>query len=203
MRVLFAILATFLLAQCASSEDERFRVGESPRALVVIGIAEAAGNTEADYSMLWRRIGPDGRFEGIDENNSIEANTNVGGTVRIRGIPGEFKIVEVDPGTYALDSVFAVIHDRVNYIANGVVTGPERPGFEVRAGEAVYIGIWQLTMEETTAVGRLWRLDENDLRAVLNQSHPTVGGVRVREVGTRLVQCAPHRRNAVSQRQAC
>jgi hypothetical protein len=58
-------------------------------------------------------------------------------------------------------------------------------------------------LEETNAVAHMWRLDENDLRPVLNQAHPTYGGVRVREVGTRAVQCSPHRRNAVSQRQAC
>ena len=27
---------------------------------------------------------------------------------------------------------------------NGVIAGPERPAFEVRPGEAVYLGIWQV-----------------------------------------------------------
>ena len=31
--------------------------------------------------------------------------------MRVRGIPGEFTHAEVEPGIYALDSVFALIRD--------------------------------------------------------------------------------------------
>lgn len=203
MRLLFVLLATLALAQCAHKDDDRFRVGASPRALVIIGVAEAFNSTDADYSLLWRRVGPDGRFEDIGGRTAIEADTNVRGTVRVRGIPGEFKVAEVEPGIYALDSAFAVIHDNVNYIANGVVTGPSRPSFEVRAGEAVYLGIWQMDVDEVTAVARPWRLDAGDAHAVLRAADPVNGDVRVRETTLRDVACAPHRRNNITQREVC
>lgn len=203
MRRLLAILATLALAQCASSDDDRFRVGESPRAFVIIGVAEAFSSTEADYEMLWRRVDASGNFEDPEGRTAFEARTNDRNTVRVRNIPGEFRLVEIDPGVYALDSVFAVIHDRVNYIANGVVIGPDRPTFEVRPGEAIYLGIWQLDLEDNNAVARPWRLDEADARAVVTQAHPVAGGLRVRETQTRAVLCTPRRLNNVSQRQVC
>ena len=54
-----------------------------------------------------------------------------------------------------------------------------------------------------TAVTRPWRLDQNDLRAVLRQADPLVGDVRVRETQTRAVVCEPRRLSANSQRQIC
>lgn len=207
MRHLFAILATFALATCASSgEDDRFRVGASDRAFVIIGVAEAADNTSATYDLLWRRLDPAGNFTPEIEagRTSFQAETNERGTVRIRGIPGEFMMREIDPGVYALDSVFAVIRDdRVNYIANGVVTGPERPAFEVRPGEAVYLGIWQVNIEDVTAVARPWRLNEADLRAVLDRRDEIDGEVRLRETYTRAVPCQPQRLNSRTQRRIC
>jgi len=203
MRLLFVLLATLALAQCAHKDDDRFQVGGSPRALVIIGVAEAYNNTDADYALLWRRVGQDGRFEDIDGRTAIEAETNARGTVRVRGIPGEFKIAEVDPGVYALDSAFAVIHGNVNYIANGVLAGPSRPSFEVRAGEAVYLGIWQMDLDEVTAVARPWRLDPADAQAVMRAANAVNGEMRVRETSVREVPCAPRRRNNVTQRQVC
>jgi hypothetical protein len=192
------------LAQCAHKEDDdRFRVGASPRALVIVGVAEAYNSTDADYSLLWRRVGPDGRFEEIGGHTAIEAETNARGTVRVRGIPGEFKIAELEPGVYALDSAFAVIHDRVNYIANGVIEGPSRPSFEVRAGEAVYLGIWQMDVSDASAVTRPWRLEASDAQAVLHEANPANGDVRVRETSPLDVPCAPHRRSNITQREVC
>lgn len=203
MRFLFVILAALALAQCASGEDNRFRVGQSPRAYVIINVAEAAENTSATYDMLWRRV-EGGQFAPLGDGRSFQAESNERGTIRIRGIPGEFMFKEVDPGTYALDSVFAVIRDRrVNYIAQGVVTGPERPAFEVRAGEAVYLGIWQVNIEDVSAVARLWRLNENDLRAVLREQDAIRGDVRMRETHTVTAPCAPRRLTNRSQRQVC
>jgi hypothetical protein len=154
--------------------------------------------------MLWRRLAADGTFSEYGGRRIIEAETNARGTVRVHGIPGEFRLVEVEPGVYALDSAFALIRDGpVNYIANGVIEGPERPAFEARPGEAVYLGIWQMDIEETHAVARPWRLSEADLVSVLRASNELVGNVRMRETHTRAVACAPQRLNNLTQRQIC
>jgi hypothetical protein len=207
MRALFVILAALVLAQCASSDeedDDRFRVGVSDRSFVIIGVAEAASNTSAEYEMLWRKLDGAGDFARIGGDTAFQAETNEGGALRIRGIPGEFLLREIEPGDYALDSVFAVIEDdRVNYIAQGLVQGPERPSFEVRPGEAVYLGIWQVDIEDSSAVTRLWRMSEADLRAVLREQDDVLGDVRMRDTQTRAVPCTPQRLNNRSQRQVC
>jgi hypothetical protein len=204
MRFLFAILALGVVACASSDEDNRFRVGSSPRSYVIIGVAESAANTSASYDLLWRRLDATGGFERLDDDTSFMAETNERGTIRIRGIPGEFTLREVEPGTYALDSVFGLIRaDRVNYIADGLIRGPERPAFDVRPGEAVYLGIWQVDLEEVTAVTRPWRLSDSDLRAVLEEQDEVLGDVRMRETGTRAVACTPRRMNNQTQRQVC
>jgi hypothetical protein len=204
MRFLFAILTALALTSCASSDDDRFRVGSSPRSFVIIGVAEAAANTSASYDLLWRRLDAAGGFTPLDDDTAILAETNERGSMRIRGIPGEFTLREVEPGAYALDSVFGVLRDdRVNYIANGLITGPERPAFEVRPGEAVFLGIWQVDLEDNSAVTRQWRLSEADLRAVLSEQDNVLGDVRMRETVTRAVACAPRRMNNQTQRQVC
>ncbi len=198
------IAAALLLAQCVSSEDDRFQVGQSPSAFVVIGVAEAAGATEARYTMLWRQVDASGAFTEPTGRTAFEAETNSRGTVRVRGVPGEFRLVEVEPGVYALDSVFGVIRERrVNYIAQGVIEGPERPAFEVAPGEAVYLGIWQATLEETRAVARPWRLSETDMRAVRRNANAVNGPMNLRETHTRSVTCAPRRLSNLSQREIC
>lgn len=206
MRHFLAILATLALAQCASHEDERFRVGESPRAYVIIGVAESAANTAESYRMLWRRLDEGGRFiADYNGRNSFEPHTNSRSSLRIHGIPGEFEMVEIDPGTYALDSVFATLSEHsVTYFANGVIQGPSRPSFDVGPGEAVYLGIWQLTLDDTTAVARPWRLNEADLRAVMREANdPIIGAPVPRETKPRDVACAAHRLNTITQRQVC
>ena len=205
MRFVLAMLGALLAAHCATSEeDRRFRVGESERAFVIIGVAESSANTSPRYTMLWRRLDSSGAFTRLSGDSAFEARTHTGGAVRVRGIPGEFVMAEIDPGVYALDSVFAVIRDQnVNYSANGVILGPERPTFEVRPGEAVYLGIWQMDLEDVTAVTRPWRLDEADVRAALTQNEAIVGRARVRQTYTRSVPCEPHQLNPRSQRQAC
>lgn len=205
MRLLFAILAAMTLATCAGREDERFRVGEAPKGYVILGLAESSENTSPSYIVAWRHLGPDGAFSEYDGDRVFEARTNARASERIRGIPGEFFMGEVEPGVYALDGVFGIIRDgRVNYVAQGVIPGPERPSFEVRPGEAVYIGIWQMDIVDAGATTRLWRLDRSDLDAVLRQANPVRGGdVRVRETHERAVPCAPHRLNMMSTRQVC
>lgn len=203
MRLLFVVLAALTVAQCASSDDRRFRVGQSPHALVVIGVAEAANNTSPRYTMLWRRLDESGAFMRYDESTIIEPRTHMGGSVRIRGIPGEFVVAQVEPGVYALDSVFALIRDeRVNYSATGVIAGPERASFEVRAGEAIYLGIWQVDLEDVTAVTRPWRLERADAEAVMHEVN-ALGPVTLRRVRTIAVPCAPHQLNTRSQREIC
>jgi hypothetical protein len=204
MRLFLAMVGVLLVAQCATPEDKRFRVGASPRAFVIIGIAESGANTSPRYTMLWRRLDATGGFTRFDDDNNFEAHTQSSGSVRVRGIPGEFAMAEVEPGVYALDSVFGVIRgDRINYSANGVIVGPERPAFEVRPGEAVYLGIWEVNLEEVTAVTRPWRLDQADVYAALRQADPIIGIPSMRETHTRAVPCTPHQLYLRSQRQVC
>lgn len=205
MRLFWAVLGALLVAQCATSEeDRRFAVGQSPRAFVVIGVAEAGANTSPRYAMLWRRLDSSGGFTRLDDDTAFEARTHESSSVRVRGIPGEFVMREIEPGVYALDSVFAIIRDRrVDYSANGVIVGPERPAFEVRPGEAVYLGIWQMDLEDVTAVARPWRLDEADGSAVLRQADAVNGAARLRQTSTRAVPCTPHRLHPRTQREVC
>lgn len=205
MRLVFALLSCFVLAQCATRrEDQRFRVGESESGFVIIGIAEAAANTSPRYTVLWRRLDQDGRFIRYGAGRIFEARSESGEGAQVPGIPGEFIMSEVEPGIYALDSVFATIADgRVTYVANGVVPGPERPSFEVHPGEAVYLGIWEANIEDVVAVTRPWRLEQSDLDAIVRESRSVIGPVRMVEPQTRSVPCAPYRLNTVSQRQVC
>lgn len=204
MRGVIAILACVLLAQCALPGDKRFRVGEDERSYVILGIAEAAENTSPRYSVLWRRLDADGNFMRYGRRRIFEARSESGDNTQVPGIPGEFVFAEVAPGTYALDSVFALIEDgRVNYSANGLVRGPERPSFEVRRGEAVYLGIWQTNLVDAAAIVRPWRLEQSDLDAVVSATDPIVGPVRLMETQMRAVPCAPYRLNTVSTRLVC
>lgn len=204
MRLLILIVGALALAQCATAEDRHFRVGESEDAYVIIGVAEASESREARYEMLWRRLDGEGRFAELSGRNAFEASTNQGSTLRIRGIPGEFTMLRVAPGVYALDSVFGVIRgERVNYVSDGVIEGPERPAFAVRAGEAVYLGLWQADMDYARAVARPWRVTETDLRAVLHNSDEVLGQVRIRQTEMRNVACAPHPMNSRTRRQVC
>lgn len=206
MRNLLAIVAAVALTTCATAEDKRFAVGESSNGYVIVGVAEESGAAqEASYTMLWRRVDPaTGRFAPLNNRTAFEARTNAHDSVRVHGIPGEFAMGELAPGVYALDSIFAEIIDRrVAYVAQGVVVGPDRPTFEVRPGEAVYLGIWQMHLTELNAVTRLWRIDEADKDAVVREAHQTRGEVTVREPHTTQVACTPVRLNAVSTRQVC
>ena len=140
----------------------------------------------------------------MDGAASLRRARSLGDNAQVLGIPGEFVFAEIAPGTYALDSVFALIEDgRVNYSANGLVRGPERPSFEVRPGEAVYLGIWQANLVDAAAVVRPWRLEQSDLDAVLVAANPVTGPVRLTETQTRAVPCAPYRLNTVSTRLVC
>jgi len=200
------IAAAFALAQCASSRDEEgFRVGESENALVVLGVAEAADATQADYAVLWRRVDPETRaFTDLGGGRSIELQTNSGSTVRVPGLPGEFAVFEVEPGAYALDGVFATIEDgRVVYIAEGLITGEERPGFDVVAGEAVYLGIWEATLDGHHASVRPWRLNEADMQAVLRAADLDLDQMRLQETDVRAVTCAPRFVSSFSRRRIC
>lgn len=205
VRFIFVIVAALMVAQCASEpEDSRFHVGASPRGYVIIGAAESADEREPAYAMLWRRLDGSGHFTEYSDARAIEARTNANNTLRIDGIPGEFAMGEVEPGVYALDSVFAVLNEeRVAYYAQGVVTGPERPSFEVRPGEAVYLGIWEMRVEGAYATTRLWRADAADLGRVIQAAQTTIGEVRLLAPETRSVPCAPHRLNNMSLRQVC
>ena len=204
MRLLFVFVSALLLAQCASSDDRRFRVGESAPAFVIIGVAETSDSRAPHYTMLWRRLDGDGAFTSYDDSRIIEPRTNSDSSIRVRGVPGEFLLREVQPGAYALDSVFAVLREgQLDYIAQGVLTGATRPAFEVRSGEAIYLGIWEMNLEGAEAVGRLWRLDGGDLRAVVRASDEIVGDVRLRETRARAVPCTPNRVSNMSQRLVC
>ncbi|MEZ5961452.1 MAG: hypothetical protein R3C30_13655 [Hyphomonadaceae bacterium] len=179
-------------------------MGEAETSYVIIGIAEAHANTSPSYTVLWRRLDENGNFMRYGARRIFEARSESGDGVQVPGIPGEFILSEVEPGTYALDSVFALVRDgRVNYSANGVVRGPERPSFEVRPGEAVYLGIWEADLDNVVAVVRPWRQEQSDLDAVLRRTETVVGPVRSVEPQMRLVPCAPYRLRTSSQRQVC
>lgn len=204
MRILFTVGAALAMAGCASNKDTRFRVGEDAHSFVVIGVAEAADEREPAYTMLWRRVGADGRFLDYGGRRVLEARTNSNETLRLENLPGEFVMAEVEPGTYALDSVFAVLREEgLNYFAQGLVLGPERPSFEVRPGEAAYLGIWEMDVGEIYASARLWRLDETDMRAVARAADATIGEMHLLETRESAVPCEPHQLNNMSQRQVC
>lgn len=204
MRVIFAMMACLALAQCASRADEPFRVGEAATSYVIIGVAEAAQNTSPSYTVLWRRLDGEGAFMRYGARRVFEVRSESGEGIQAPGIPGEFILSEVEPGTYALDSTFASIRDgRVTYTANGLVVGPERPTFEVRPGEAVYLGIWEVDLQDSAATSRLWRLDQSDLDAILREAGTVSGTVRMLETQERAVPCHPFRLNQVSTRQVC
>lgn len=211
MRHLLALAAILALVQCSTDEDDRVQPEAVPDAYVIIGIAEAPDSVDPSYAMLWRRAYADGfanlsMRSVIDQDpNIFEPSTNDGGSVRVRGIPGEFTVARLQPGIYALDSVFAVIaENRVNYFANGVIEGPARPSFEVRPGEAIYLGIWEVRIDGNTPSATLWRLDEADARAVVRAAREDTGGdVRLRRTDMRTVPCTPHRISGLTQRQIC
>lgn len=204
MRVLLAIAFAVALNGCASDEDARFRVGEGASAFAIIGVAESASEREPAYTMLWRRLGPDGTFLPYGGRTIFEARTNANDSVRIDDLPGEFAMGRLEPGVYALDSVFAVLQENgVNYIAQGVVQGPERPSFEVQSGEAIYLGIWEMNVTGVAANTRLWRLNEDDMRMVVRAADPIVGHMRLRETQTRTAPCTPRQLGNMSQRQVC
>ena len=204
MRFWLALLAALAFAQAAAARAD-FVVGEEERALVIIGVAELENDAEPAYSMLWRRVGDDGSFGAWDEDLAFEARSSSNNTVRVRGIPGEFTFVEVPPGTYALDGVFAEIEERgLRYFANGAVVGPARPSFDVAAGEAVYLGIWLTHLDVTNAVATasLWRLEADDARAAVGPSEDIEGEVHLRATRMLDVPCTP-RRMGMSRREIC
>lgn len=204
MRLLFAILSVALVASCVTPDDDRFYVGRAANALVIIGVAEGSDNTSARYTMLWRLLDAGGEFTELDNDRAFSPETNTRGSIRVRGIPGEFYVYEVDPGTYALDGVYGIIRDnRVNYAADGIIEGPDRPAFSVRPGEAVYLGIWEANIEEMRAIARPYRLEQSDLSSVLASEDLVVGEVRPRATETRSVPCAPRRISTITQRRVC
>lgn len=204
MRLVFAMLACLALMQCAMPGGRRFHVGEDGDAFVIIGVAKSGANTSPSYRMLWRRLNEGGGFRTYGMGRFFEARTNTGDSVRVNGLPGEFVLAKIEPGTYALDSVYATIPEgRVVYVANGLVREAERPGFTVRPGEAVYLGIWEVNIDGGSAVARLWRLEEADMRAVLREAEPVAGEVHVRAMDVVSAPCAPYRISNVSQRQVC
>jgi hypothetical protein len=204
MRRLLALVATLALAQCAHKEAAQEQIA-TPTGYVVIGVAESAANTQPEYLMLWRKVDPvTGGFAPLNGHTSFEARTNDGASLRVRGVPGEFEHFQLEPGEYALDSVFAILHDeRVNYFAQGVITGPERPSFEVQAGDALFLGIWEVNLVEADATARLWRLESDDARALIHASNNAHTALTLRATEIRSVACAPHRTSNLSQRQVC
>lgn len=197
MRVLFVAIAVLVLSQCISAP-------ERASTLVIIGLAEAPDNVAPDYTMLWRRVDEaSGRFEDRAARRMIEFASDSAGTVRVPGLPGEFKVARLEPGRYALDGVFATLREgAVTYTAQGSITGPERPSFQARAGEMIYLGIWQASLDGNHAVVRPWRLDESDLRAVAREAQ-IEGTIHLRAPEAYSVPCAPRRVHPALAREIC
>lgn len=206
-RLIAVAAASLCTVQCTTPrEADRFRVGQSSNAFVIIGVAEAAQARHPEYAVLWRQIDPrTGGFEDYTMVRAFEARTNDGDSLRVAGLPGEFLAVEIEPGAYALDSVFGAISDGgVVYIAQGVIAQPQRPSFEVAAGEAIYLGIWEASLEGHNAVVRPWRLEERDLQLVANEiGDVVIGGIRMREARAREVPCTLRYMSNFSERQIC
>lgn len=201
MRALVLLLALLVLPQCASGGDQ---APQAPPTRVIIGIAKNASNRGPVYELLWRRLDAQGHFTDYDDSRAFQVQTNAGNTVRVRGIPGEFAVLRVQPGVYALDSSFAQLReDNLNYFAQGVIQAPMRPTFEISEGETIYLGIWEVDIDGANAVTRLWRLSEDDARAVAHGSSRPLGPIRVRETHPMAVTCRPHAINNLTQRQIC
>lgn len=199
MRFVFVVMAVLALSQCASAIRP-----PAGRAIVIVGVAEAPDNIDPRYTMLWRKVDEErGRFTDHGGRRMVEFTTHSPGSVRVEGIPGEFEVAEVEPGLYALDGMFATLREGViTYTAQGSIVGPERPGFEARPGEVVYLGIWQASLDGHLAVVRPWRLDEGDLRAVAREAG-IEGEVHLRATRAVQVPCAPHRMHPSLTREIC
>jgi len=199
MRFVFVLMAVLALSQCVSAREDR-----PGRATVIVGLAEAPDNVAPRYTMLWRRVDEaNGAFEPHGGRRMVEFTTHSGGTVRVAGAPGEFKVAEVEPGRYALDGVFAVLSEgAVTYTAQGSIIGPERPSFEARAGEVIYLGLWQASLDGHLAVVRPWRIDQADARAVA-QAAGIEGAVAIRLTETAAVPCTPRRMHPSLTREIC
>jgi len=196
MRLVFVMLAALALSQCASAR-------EAQRATVIVGLAAAPDNSDPRYTMLWRRIDQSGQFDSHGGRRMIEFTTHSGATVRVASAPGEFEVAEVEPGRYALDGVFATLSEAgVTYTAQGSIRGPERPSFEARPGEVIYLGIWQASLDGHLAVVRPWRIDQADARAVA-QAAGIEGAVAIRQTEAAVVPCAPRRLHPSLTREIC
>lgn len=197
MRFAFVIAATLALCQCASAP-------ERARPVVIIGVAEAPDQVGPDYTMLWRKVDAEtGRFENHGGQRMIEFTTDSNGTVRVDGVPGEFRVARVEPGLYALDGMYATLREgAVMYTAQGSIPGPERPAFEARPGEVIYLGIWQVSLDNELAVVRPWRISQDDLRAVAREADLN-GTILIRETHVSSVPCAPHRMHPSLTREIC
>lgn len=201
MRLVFVIVAVLALCQCASSSAR----GEGRRATIIIGLAAAADQADPRYTMLWRRLDEEsGGFTAYGwGGDRLEFTTHSGSTVRAPGLPGEFEVARVDPGVYALDGVFATLNEGgVTYTAQGSIIGPERPAFEARAGEVIFLGIWQASIDGHLAVVRPWRLSQDDLRAVARAAE-IEGVIHLRATRVESVPCAPRRIHPARARQVC
>jgi hypothetical protein len=200
--LLAILLSTWV---CGAPADAGIFGDDERTATVIVNVAKALGDTAPNYSMLWRRLDADGQFAGFDDKTIIEAETNTRNSLLVRGIPGEFLVLRVRPGVYALDSVYGTVRERgVTYIASGVVEGPSRPSFQVREGEVIYLGIWQVSLTDGRAVAEPWRLSQSDLTAALAQArNRRLRDVQLRETVAREVACRPHRINWRTSRQIC
>jgi len=205
MRLVFIVLAALVLAQCAGRDNDRFPIGRAETGFVVVGIAKAPDARDPQYSMLWRLVGPDGVFLEYDDARAFQPQTNSDSSLRIDDLPGEFALVEVPAGTYALDGVFAVVRERgVVYFAQGIVTTPGRPTFDVAPGEAVYLGIWETRLDYNDAVTSLWRQNEADMRLIERAANATKGGpLRMARIYNSDIACTPRRMVNFRQRQIC
>jgi hypothetical protein len=197
MRFAFVIAAMLALCQCASAP-------ERARPIVILGVAEAPDQMAPDYTMLWRKVDPKtGAFESRGGARMIEFTTSSSGAIRVDGMPGEFEVRRVEPGLYALDGVYAQLREgAVTYTAQGSIRGPERPAFEARRGEVIYLGIWQVSLDNELAVVRPWRLSQDDIRAVARAAD-LEARVLLRETHVVSVPCTPRRMHPSLAREIC
>jgi hypothetical protein len=67
----------------------------------------------------------------------------------------------------------------------------------------VYLGVWEVNLEDSVATVHRWRAERSDLEAVIRAVDPVQGGIRIVDTPARAVTCAPYRLATTSQRQVC
>src|SRR5258705_13706205 len=139
MRATIWIAAAFLLSSCAPAISTRYSGNDAGYA--VIGVGAASTTEYSSYTFLFRRAGKKdtGRFTYIQHNifssqKPDYSNKKESGVVEVATLPpGMYELVNFDIFSNRLG------RPQVNYSSRKEFSIP----FEIRPGEAVYLGNYQ------------------------------------------------------------